>query len=306
MADLMPSDNSNHRAAGRPEPITIQPQGLHLTDTGLAERFAKQHGANVRYLYPWLQWLAWDGKRWNPDCTGIVEQFAKATARSILHEAADEPDGDRCKELTSFALRAESAVRRSAMLRLAQSEPGIPILPDELDRNWWLLNLPNGTLELCDGTLRKHRREDRITKLSPVEYHADAECPTWLQFLADIFRGNVALVNFVQRLLGYCLSGDTSEQILPIFWGTGANGKSTLIGTMLNMLGEDYAIKAANDFLLAKRTEHPTERADLHGKRLVACVETGEGRRLDETLVKDLTGNDKIRARRMRECNGSP
>lgn len=272
-----------------------------LTDTGLAERFAQQHAGRVRYCYPWGKWLAWDGRRWNEDATGIVEQLAKRTARSILQEAAAESDSDRMKDLCRFAASAESAHRRRAMLQLAQSEPGIPVLPDVLNTDPWALNVLNGTIDLRTGELRKHRPEDLITKLAPVEYQPDAKCPVWLRFLTDIFKGNSELVGFVQRLLGYCLTGNVSEQVLPIFYGTGSNGKSTLVNVVLGLLGDDYSIKAPPDMLMLKYGTHPTERADLHGKRFVACIETEEGRRLAESLTKDLTGGDKIRARRMRE-----
>lgn len=274
---------------------------LALTDTGNAERFAQQHGQNVRYCYAWNKWLAWDGTRWKLDDTGALERMAKLTARSILREAAAEEDSDRRKALVKFARASESAARRDAMLKLVRSEPGIPVLPEILDTNTWLLNCQNGTIDLRTGQLRDHRREDLITKLVPVEFRPDAKAPTWLSFLDRIFASTAGLIVFVQRLLGYCLTGSVREQVLPIFHGKGSNGKSTLIGTMLELLGLDYAIKAAPDLVLLKKDAHPTERADLAGKRLVACIEVDEGRNLAEALVKDLTGGDKIRARRMRE-----
>jgi putative DNA primase/helicase len=124
----------------------------------------------------------------------------------------------------------------------------------------------------------------------------------WDAFLHRIFGNSEALIEYVQRLIGYCLTGDVSEQILPIFWGTGANGKSTLVNIIFAMLGLDYSMKAPPDLLMVKRNEsHPTERADLFGKRFVACIETDEHKRLAESLVKDLTGGDRLRARRMRE-----
>jgi putative DNA primase/helicase len=175
-------------------------------------------------------------------------------------------------------------------------------LPDVLDRDSWLLNCPNGTVELKTGKLREHRREDYITKLCPAVFMPDAKAPTWLAFLENIFEENSDLIGFVQRLCGYCLTGDVSEQVLPIFYGVGANGKSTFVNAILNMLGVDYSIKAPQDFLVRKKQDaHPTEIADLFGKRLIAAVETDEGRRLAESLVKELTGGDRIRARRMRE-----
>jgi putative DNA primase/helicase len=199
--------------------------------------------------------------------------------------------------------------RLNAMLESARSEPGIPILPEELNRDGMLLNCDNGTLELQTGKLREHRPQDFITKLCPVAYDPDARCETWLRFLADIFpsgdgakdAGDGELIGWLQRFLGYCLTGNVREQILPIFWGKGANGKSTLLNVLLEMLGTDYAIKAPTDLLMVKGDAHPTEKADLFGRRLVVCLETEEGRRLAEAMVKDLTGGDRIRARRMRE-----
>ena len=133
-------------------------------------------------------------------------------------------------------------------------------------------------------------------------FDAHAPAPTWFSFLNFIFQNNYELIDFIQRLCGYVLTGDVSEQVLPIFYGIGANGKSTFVNAILNTLGPDYAIKAPPDFLVRKKQDaHPTEIADLYGKRLIAAVETDEGRRLAESLVKELTGGDRIRARRMRE-----
>ncbi|MDY0168497.1 MAG: phage/plasmid primase, P4 family [Thermoguttaceae bacterium] len=297
-----PAAAEKPRSAPRAAAVAPAPGRFPWTDTGLAERFAAQHAGKVRYCWPWQKWLSWDGRRWRIDDAGAVEAMAKDTARGVLAEAAAEHDDTRRKALVSFARSAESAVRRAAMLRLARSETGVPVLPAELDRDPWLLTAENGTIDLRTGTLRDHSPCDNITKLAPVEFHPEADAPTWLDFRAGIFGGCSAIDQFVQRLAGYCLTGIVRDQVLPIFWGTGANGKSTLINALLAMLGEDYGMKAVAELLMARRdNEHPTERADLHGKRLVAAVETGEGRRLAESVVKELTGGDRIRARRMRE-----
>jgi len=186
------------------------------------------------------------------------------------------------------------------MTAMAKSE--LAIGPEELDTDPWLFNVENGTINLRTGEIREHRREDFVTKLAPVAFDPDADCPLWRQFLQTIFNGSEELVGYIQRLAGYCLTGVTEEHILPFLHGTGANGKSTLVETILKLMGPDYSMKAAPDLLMAKRGEsHPTDRADLFGKRFVACVETEEGRRLAEALTKELTGGDRVRARRMRE-----
>jgi putative DNA primase/helicase len=273
-----------------------------LTDTGLAERFALQHGEAVRYCHLWGKYLCWDGTRWKIDDQGAVDQLAKQTARSILREAADEPGDDRRKALTKFAAAAESVSKRDAMLKLARSEPPIPITPETLDRDPWIFNCPNGKIDLRTGHRYDHRREDYISKVCPVEYHPAAVCPQWLAALDKIFANDSEVIGYLQRFTGYSLTGDVSEQVLNIWHGVGANGKSTVANTIMEMLGSDYAMKAAADLLLAKwDNDHPTALTDLHGKRFVACIETDDGRRLAESLVKELTGGDPIRARRMRE-----
>jgi putative DNA primase/helicase len=123
----------------------------------------------------------------------------------------------------------------------------------------------------------------------------------WCKFLKVVL-ADVELRAFVRRLVGYCLTGSTQEHVLPFLYGIGSNGKSTFLNVVLALLGVDYAIKAPTDLLLAKKNEtHPTELADLFGKRFVACIEAEDGRRLAESLVKELTGGDRIRARHMRE-----
>ena len=271
------------------------------TDTGLAERFALQHGANVRYCYPWGKWLVWDGTRWKIDDSGAVEQLAKQTVRELILEAMAEEDIGRRKVLLKFAGSSESVARREAMLKLARSEPPISIIPDALDTNVWLLNCPNGTIDLRTGELREARREDYITKLCPTEYDPEAACPTWSEFLRSILP-DAALRKFLRRAMGMSLAGEIREHVLFIPYGTGSNGKSTALNVVCKLLGRDYAMNAAPELLMVKKGEtHPTERADLAGKRMVVSIEVSEGRMLAESLVKELTGGDPIRARRMRE-----
>jgi putative DNA primase/helicase len=188
-------------------------------------------------------------------------------------------------------------------LKLMRSEPGVPILPAQLDADPLLLNVLNGTLDLRTGTLRPHRREDYVSKLCPVEYRQDATYPLWERFLWRILAENEDLITYLQRVVGLCLTADASEQCLWLLYGCGSNGKSTFIDVLLALLG-DYAMRAVSDLLLAKDREgHSTDRADLCGKRLVATMEVDEGRRLAESLMKQLTGDATIRSRRLYENN---
>ena len=243
----------------------------------------------------------WDSTRWARDDTGAVHRLAKDTVRAIYAEAAEADDGDRRKELSRHAMKSEAEAKIVAMISLARSERGIPVLPHRLDADPWLLNVRNGTINLRTGGLREHRQGDLITKLAPVIYDSNATCPLWLKFLDKIMGGNAAVIAYIQKAIGYSLTGDVSEQALFFQHGTSANGKSTLSETILALLG-GYAKQAAPGLLTVKRGEtHPTEIADLAGARFVASVEVDEGRRLAEALTKWLTGGDRVKARHMRE-----
>lgn len=277
-------------------------ESRNLTDLGNAERLVDLHGDNIRFCHAWGKWLIWDGRRWAVDETAAIARYAKETVRGIYGEAASAPTFEDRENIARFAMRSERATALAAMVSLAKSEPGIPISPKELDALPWLLNVQNGTLDLRTGTLKEHSREDRLTKLCPVDFDPEAGCPEFMQFLTVIFNADAELISFVQRLVGYSLTGNVQEHVLPVFYGEGANGKSTLTNALTAVLGPDYAMTAPADLLLARGSQaHPTELCDLQGKRLVVGSETESGRRFNESLVKSLTGGDAIRARRMRE-----
>jgi putative DNA primase/helicase len=183
------------------------------------------------------------------------------------------------------------------MLELAKSE--VPVSPDELDADPWLLNCPNGTVDLRTGEMRPHKRENLLTKMAGADYRSEATAATWKAFLERVLPSD-ELRGFVQRSSGYSATGDTSEQCMFINHGSGANGKSTFQEAIATALG-DYATRTPTEMLLAKRTGGiPNDVARLKGARFVTSSETEEGRRLAESLVKDLTGQDTISARFMR------
>jgi putative DNA primase/helicase len=184
------------------------------------------------------------------------------------------------------------------MLALAQSEEPLCAAASEFDRDPFVLNLLNGTLDLRTGQLRPHRQTDMLTRLASVVFDPDATCPGWDRFLARVLP-DLDVRRFVQRFIGYCLTGDVSEQVLAFLHGLGANGKSVLLDVLLALLG-DYACRAAPDLVLAKQGEaHPTEIADLEGRRLAVCSEIEQGRAWAESLIKRITGDTTITARRM-------
>lgn len=272
------------------------------TDLGNAERLVARHGNDIRYSHPWSKWLVWDGKRWAIDNTAAVKRLAKDTVRRMLDEANTIDDDDKRKAHIKWSLSSENKTRIESMLALASAEAGIPILHDEMDRDGWLFNCANGTIDLKTGKLREHRQSDLITKLCPVEFSPDAECPLWLETLKRFFDGKQELIDYWQCVCGYALVGVIRDHVMPVAYGKGSNGKSTILGTLMKVMGTDYAMKCPPDMLMAKKADsHPTDRADLFRKRLVVAIETESGRRLNETMVKELTGGDAIRARRMYE-----
>lgn len=291
----------------------------HLTDLGNARRLNKAHGQDLRWVRAWKKWLAWDGCRWKDGDQFDVRKRGEQVITDLFLRATDQMNrlaNDKSREAAkrlielqqtqTWAKKSEDAKRLNSMVDLLRSQPGIGIDHDELDNNGWLLNCPNGVLDLKTGRLAPHRRGDHLTRLCPTRFDPDARCPHWEQFLCEIFvrddGPDVELIHYLQRLLGYCLTGDVSEHLLAVLYGCGANGKSVLVNVVRAVIGHELTCVAAPDLLLARNFDkHPCEIANLFGKRVVVCQEVGTGRRLNEALVKWLTGGDHLQARRMRE-----
>ena len=275
------------------------------TDVANALRLVSGFSGEMRYVGRWKKWLVWDGQRWKFDASLDVESFAKKVAADLWKEIAERQsslDRDAIKAMKKFAKYSNDARGIRNMIAMAKSDERIRISHHDLNVDPWILNVRNGTIDLRSGALRPHRRSDLLTKLAPIDFHPYAKCPRWREFLKQVFAEDMEIVNYIKRLVGYCLTGCTNEHVFPFLLGGGANGKSTFIEILLELFGVDYALKPSPDFLIAKRGEsHPTERADLHGIRFAACVETEAGQSLAESLVKELTGGDTIRARRMKE-----
>jgi len=271
-----------------------------LTDLGNAERLIEQQGEEIRYA-PGLGWLVWEAGRWRRDDDGAVLRRMKLTVRAIEREALEIDDDGRRKRLLKEALRSEGHPRLHAAVSLAASDERVLVRPHELDADPLLLNVANGTIHLQVDELVEHDPANLLTKLAPVEFSHEAEAPCWQAFLERVFAGDAELIAFLQRAVGYSLTGSTAEQVLFLLHGSGANGKTTFIETLRALLG-DYGQQTPTETFLERRGDAiPNDLARLRGARFVAAVETGEGRRLSETLVKRLTGGDTITARFLRQ-----
>ena len=267
-----------------------------LTDRSNSRRFLKAYGDRVRFVFAWGKWLVWDGSRWQIDDGGAVLRLAMAVADSVWMDAKDF----MTKDVVDFAVSTSGHGKLTSMLKLAAADVAVAV--GELDTNPWLLNCPNGTVDLRTGKLRPHRREDLITKICQTNYNPEASSYCWDRFLESVFDGHAPTIEFLQRFAGYCLTGDVSEQVLGVAWGVGSNGKSTFLNALQTTLGTDYTSAAPPSLLMEKKTEtHPTELAGLFGKRLVIAQESNAGAKLAEATVKQLTGGDIISARRMKE-----
>ncbi|MDC7707230.1 phage/plasmid primase, P4 family [Vogesella indigofera] len=259
------------------------------TEDALALSFTRRYHRDWRYVAGWGRWLVWDGHRWRTEDTLAAADLI----RHVCRHAAINANNPK----VAAKLAASSTV--GGVERLARADRRHAATTDEWDADPWLLNTPGGVVDLKTSRQRPHDRADRMTKITTATPGGD--CPTWKQFLDEVTGGDQALQAYLQRMVGYALTGSTREHALFFLYGTGANGKSVFVNTLATILG-DYATNAPMDTFMETRTDrHPTDMAGLRGARFVAAIETEQGRRWAESKVKNLTGGDKISARFMRQ-----
>lgn len=264
-------------------------------------RFAKRfaNAERDKYIYAHgVGWHQWDGCRWAEcqaeEASHAVHDLLDAARWELPHMGDDHER----KDMLSDLLKLESSSGVKGTLELARARPGIAVPGNKLNASATHLNTPSGTLDLETGKLAEHSPADRITKITHAPFEEDATSQIWDEFIERILP-DVEVREFVQRLFGYSLLGEVREHVLPIFTGSGANGKGTLRDSVMWSLG-DYAIEVSPDMLLETRSDrHSTELMDLMGARLVFASETDRGRRFSEATMKRLVGGDPIRARRM-------
>ena len=245
-------------------------------------------------------WYHYDGTRWAQDQLSRVQAAAKDVVRGLHVEAANLTDKDQQEALTKFARKCESVSKINAMIQLLPSEQEISVLPDVFDTNPLLLNVRNGTVDLASGELRPHSPNDLITRAAPVDYDAAAVCPRWDQFITEITEDDAELAAYMQRVLGYTLTGLTTEQCWFFLWGKGSNGKSVLVNAISAVLG-DYAIDTpAATFMERRNDDSPrNDLARLRGARFVSASEP-KGKRFDAETIKKVSGDGKVTARFLR------
>jgi putative DNA primase/helicase len=261
-----------------------------------AERFVNKYKGKVLWCDDWKDWLIYKGGRWIKDREVEIQKLAKEIILDFYKQASqmEEEDKER-KNLVKHALKSETNRAINSMIELARSE--LATLPENFDKDIYIVNFKNGTLHLKTMEFWDHRPQDYITKQINADYDPNAKYSRWLEFLNKIFNQDQNLIEFIQKAVGYSLSGDAGEDCLFILYGTGQNGKTTFLKTLKSIWG-DYAIDSPVEMLLYKDNNTiPNDIARLSGARLVMTIEAPEGRRLNETLIKKLTGRDTMTAR---------
>jgi putative DNA primase/helicase len=273
---------------GAPDPATLEHD---LTDLGNARRFVRHHGENIRYV-PGLGRLAWDGTRWKRDDDGAWVRYATQTADAIWEEAKDNRTKDAVKVL-QHAVKSRGRASLDNATTLAESDARVIARVGDLDADPWLFNVTNGTVDLRTGTLLEHDRRHLISKIAATRYDPSVRCHRWLAFLERV-QPNPDVRAWLKRWAGFVLTGHR-EAILPVFFGKGANGKSTFTETIRGAMGEYAATAATETFLARNENGNGYDLAGLVGVRMVLASETPDGARLNEVLVKSLTGGESLR-----------
>jgi putative DNA primase/helicase len=288
-------EESLQRPAGTPQLLNQL-----LNDTGNAERLVALHGPNMRYCHEMRGWLIWDGRRWKRDNTGEAQRLAKHTMHTFVKQALPLSSDKEKKAIFQFAVRSLNERQIARLLILAQSE--LYVQPHELDAHPLLLNALNGTIELDTGTVRPHRRGDYLTKLVPVDYRPGAPCHRWNSFLNEIL--DKSLHDYIQRAFGYSLTGVTIEKAVFVLHGPGNSGKTTLLTTFRELVGE-YAVVIQADTLMSRAHDTNNTQADLcdlRGARFVHTSECEADQRLSQARLKAITqGMGQIKATRKYE-----
>ncbi|MEB8101027.1 phage/plasmid primase, P4 family [Staphylococcus xylosus] len=273
-------------------------------DTGNAERLKDLFGENIRFNYTSNTWMYYDGKRWKHDDTGRMKILTDKVVENMKNEKLFVADGVDQEDMEKYRYRhwKDSRNHNKKVNMMKECEHLLPVTNETFDNDFNLFNVQNGFIDLKAGKLSDHERKNYFTKISHVEYTDKSDCPKWDEFLDDIFLGNQELVRFIQRAVGYSLSGYTSEQVLFVLYGNGRNGKSVFLD-ILNEIFGNYSTNIQPQAIMASKNQSDAspEIAKLDGARLVTTTEPNEGERFDEGLLKQLTGGDRVSARKLYE-----
>lgn len=252
---------------------------------------------SIRFCPPWKKWLVWNKSCWKIDDCNEVHALALDTVRSMYYDARKMQDLKKAIEYENHIRRSESLPRHEAMMKCASLDRRIRVMPDEMDLDIWVFAVQNGLIDLHTGICGPANPSQLITCTSSVIFDEKAQCPQWDTFLLRILNNDHELIRFVQKAIGWAMTGDMSEQVMFILYGSGANGKSTFLNTILSIL-QDYAMSTPTDTFMKKKGDSiSNDIARLRGKRMVTTIEIEQGKFLSESLIKQVTGQDVMTAR---------
>jgi putative DNA primase/helicase len=312
-----PPESPDEEPAGPVPPDKGQRIGPDKTDVGAGLRFVADHGDNLVFCGPMGGWLLWNGRRFRADETGESSELAKRTAGKVRREAAAKVEAAASMGKGPEAAEKQKAAARfyswamflhdmsglKRMKEAASTDPRVARSADMFDRDPMLFACGNGVIDLRTGRLKPASRSDLITRSSPVEFDPDAKAPLWEKWIRDIMGGDAEMVAFMQRFLGYSMTGSAEEEKLAVFWGGGSNGKSTLLEVTKHILG-DYYQPLNTEVLLASKQGSTnaieSSRAKLKGTRLAVCAENSKTRAIDDGLLKLLASKDNVTGRLLR------
>jgi len=287
----------DHRSATVTDDQAVVLNALNMTDLGNAEALALRYGTNLRYCTTVERWLTWDGNRWKLDdaSTAFRAVMNAAHARRL---SAERIEGyDRRKKVVNWAIGSENRGKIESALAVAGRLTAFTTTIERYDADPLLAATGGATLDLRSGHARPPERGDYLTMSLGTTYDPAARCPRWERFLVEVFGGDTELVRYLQRAIGYCLTGETREQKVFLCYGNGSNGKSRFLEALTQLLGDYSANASFETFDADRRSDNSNDLAALKGRRLVTVIETEADRRLAEARVKSVTGGDLVTAR---------
>jgi putative DNA primase/helicase len=281
-----------------PEPLGVPPE---FSEDGLAEQFTTKYADTMLYCAPAKSWYAWNGHRWERDETGLAIDYARRICKRAGAEVMTRVELGPKREKISEKI----ATRRvfANVEAIARTDRRHVCLPTKFDSRLWLLNTPGGVVDLRTGQLRPARKEDFCTHSTQATPDGKSHCPRWLQFLDEATDSDEALIGYLQRIAGYCLTGSVAEQNFFFIFGEGGAGKGTYANTLDWLLGSYSKVAPMDTFLETKQARHTEELAFLQGARLVTAQELDPGAKWNESRLKSLTGGDPITARQLYESS---
>ena len=271
-------------------------------DMGMAQRFLDQLPHSFLYSMTDKMWYAYNGSYWEQDNQGLIEKAADEVINNLKNEPLviqDDADKDKVQNAWQKFIKGERS-RSSKVNMINEIKHLVPVLHSQWDKEKMMLNTPSGYIDLTNGTLHDHDYKKMFTQETGVDYTEKVDCPLWIEFLNQTFQNDQELIHFIQKIVGYSLTGSNAEQVMFILFGNGRNGKSVLLN-IIKYISGSYAKTMNATTIMQKHNnsgQGPTsDIARLEGARLVVSSEANEGDRIDESLIKQMTGGDTLVAR---------